>query len=551
MRIAKWLRTLIWEHPVFWVALGVPLFMHLSKLPDNSWNMEILIARNLLDGFGFVGAPLDPPALWRPPLPVVVLLPIQMLTQDPLRIYAVFGTLALLGFTLAMFYLMKMLGGPLAAHFAQLIILASPAYTMVLNRIYTYNGYLLFLGLATAAVLTTLWSWKRVDWRRDVLSGLCWGAVFLTRPEAILLFGAGLLAYFIFHRSLGLSIRMAAIGILIQGLAFLLIYAPSVVTFSRLQKKYNLIGQESLMTFYAGAHFASNQLTGDIDGEGYIETLERYGTPAKYNYSLIRFMIAHPSAVYIRIGQNLRNFRTIILAQAMFSPWDYTAFLLAGSILIFARPPSLPRSALVGYGMLLVAASPYFLVFHADVRYTLMFVLMLGLFICFTGLSFWTWLGPYLRNSRKWKWLPVLPTIGLIILCSQRLDTAVKTACDHTINMQIWRDLAVSFREKLGISGTPVVLFMGPDETLYSGGDFLWFSYFARTAMPWCGSPTCSAGEKTFPRDKMYSYLGKPLDYLWLPDAKLPSTAAPYKLIAEHVPIASLGPYSLIEVSKH
>src|SRR6185369_15583439 len=110
--------------------------------------------------------------------------------QDPLRIYAVYGTLTLLGFSLAMFYLVKMLGGPVAAHFSQLIILVTPAYTMVLNRIYTYNGYLLFLGLATLAVLTTLWSWKRVDWKRDVLSGLCWGAVFLTRPEAILLFGA-------------------------------------------------------------------------------------------------------------------------------------------------------------------------------------------------------------------------------------------------------------------------------------------------------------------------------------------------------------------------
>src|SRR5215831_2239826 len=186
MRILCWMRALLWEHPLIWIGVGIPVFLRLSVLPTNSWNMEILIARNLLDGFGFVCTPLDPPALWRPPLPVILLLPIQLLIQDPMRIYAIFGTLMLVGFSVAMFYLMKMLGGPLAGHFVQLIVFATPAYTMLLNRIFTFNGYLVFLGLATSAILATLWSWKRVDWRRDLLSGFCWGLVFLTRPEAIL-----------------------------------------------------------------------------------------------------------------------------------------------------------------------------------------------------------------------------------------------------------------------------------------------------------------------------------------------------------------------------
>ena len=61
-------RRICLEHPVLWIALGLPLFIHLSSLPDNSWNVEMMIARNLIDGYGFVDAPLDPPALWRPPL---------------------------------------------------------------------------------------------------------------------------------------------------------------------------------------------------------------------------------------------------------------------------------------------------------------------------------------------------------------------------------------------------------------------------------------------------------------------------------------------------
>lgn len=101
MRELRLARCCFVEHPLLWVSLGIPLFAHLSVLMVNSWSIEILIARNILNGYGFVAVPLDPPALWRPPLAVGLLVPIEMFIHDPVVIYRVFGTLSLVGFLVA------------------------------------------------------------------------------------------------------------------------------------------------------------------------------------------------------------------------------------------------------------------------------------------------------------------------------------------------------------------------------------------------------------------------------------------------------------------
>ena len=95
MRILRLARCFLWEHPLLWVSLGIPLFAHLSVLMVNSWSIEILIARNILNGYGFTAVPLDPPAVWRPPLAVGLLVPIEMFFDDPVVIYRVFGTLSM------------------------------------------------------------------------------------------------------------------------------------------------------------------------------------------------------------------------------------------------------------------------------------------------------------------------------------------------------------------------------------------------------------------------------------------------------------------------
>ncbi len=274
------------------------------------------------------------------------------------------------------------------------------------------------------------------------------------------------------------------------------------------------------MTFYAGARFANNQLKGDPDGAGYMESVAQFGNPEKYQNSFVRFMISNPRAIYVRMGKNLRNFENLVNSGTILNLWDYVMLLAFSSLLLLARPPSLPTIPLFGYMTLLLMASPYFIVFHLDLRYSLMFVLMLVLWTVVATLLFWTWVGKELQIGPMWKILCILPAIGLIILCHARVESALSTAKSDKVNLLPWRQLANSFRANVGPGGTPVVAWISADGTVYSGGDFLWFSYFARTAVPWCGDPNCYAGN-LFPRDRIYSFKGKALEYLWVPDERV------------------------------
>ncbi len=164
MRTLKFIRQLLWEHPLFWLVLVLRSLYTFSALPLNSWNVEMLIARNILDGFGFVDTPLDPPALWRPPLAVGVLIPIERFLKDPEVVYSIFCTLTMVGFLVAVFYLMKFIGGNVAAHFSQLVLLTIPAFTGPVGHQLQLLSYILVFSVGTLAVFLTLRSWQRASW---------------------------------------------------------------------------------------------------------------------------------------------------------------------------------------------------------------------------------------------------------------------------------------------------------------------------------------------------------------------------------------------------
>ena len=535
-------RRICLEHPVLWIALGLPLFIHLSSLPDNSWNVEMMIARNLIDGYGFVDAPLDPPALWRPPLAVALLVPIEMLVNDPKWIYAIFGALTLLAFMTSVFYLMKMLGGIVAAHFSLLLVFSTPAFTSLVSHQLQLLSYLLVFSLVTVSILATIWSWRRSDWRRDIAVGLCWGAAFLARPETILLVAVSLLASLTLHRSLGIARKRAVWSLLLQLAAFLLIYEPSVTVFRLAQQRHHLYGQESLFTYYAGAHFASNHLTGDDDAVGYQESLARFGSPEAYQNSLLRFMVAHPQAIAERVRQNLSNFRRLLESNVILNVRTCLAFLLFSSILVAGKPPPVPRRILALYFTLLLLASPYFLVFHVDPRYPLLFTVIFVLWISTVALSAWTAIGARFQLHWTLKWILAA---GLALLCAGNLNGAIHRAGDAAVDLTPWQEMAVAFRSRVKVEGTPVVGFLSPEGIMMSGGDFYWFSYYAHTAQPWCGDPNCETAT-TFPRSRIYSFLGKPPDYLWVRDEGVPKVQRAHRIVVQHIPAGRLGCYSLL-----
>jgi hypothetical protein len=549
MHLGSRARRFLWDHPLFWVAVGIPLFMQLCRLPADSWNVEILIARNLLEGHGFVVGPLDPPALWRPPLAVFMLLPIEMLFQSPYYVYSVFGALTLVGLMIGTFYLMKRLGGPVAAHVSQLMILLTPAFTTLVSRQPTVLSYLLLFAMVTFSILATLRSWSRAHWKRDVQAGLCWGIAFLARPEVVALFGVGLLVGFVFRRRLGVSRRQAVSRAVFQASTFLAIYIPSVLVFATVQKQHDLVGQAPLVTYYAGARHANNKVAGDTDGSGYEESVKQFGSPEEYGSSMMRFMLAHPEAIKLRVGQNLKNLCESLRWFQLITLWDCVAFLVLSSALVFARRPRLPSFPVMIYLASLLAASPYFLLFHVDVRYCLLFVLLLVLCVLFLALLWWTWVASFLNLGSTGRRLVVVPTLVLVLLCEQRVVHALTTAPQNVVSLRPWRQLDRGFREHVAIGGTPpVVGFVIASGRMMFGGDALWFSYFGHTAWPWCGHPHCYAG-RFFPRDKIYSFTGKPQDYLWIPDNKVSSIKLPNEIVAQRVQVDSYGSYSLLRLT--
>src|SRR5206468_450642 len=112
--------------------------------------------------------------------------------------------------------------------------------------------------------------------------------------------------------------------------------------------------------------------------------------------------------------------------------------------------------------------------------------------------------------SRIEKWFLVVPTFGLVILCAVRLNAAAATAMTNVVDTTPWKELATGFREGVGPERTPVVEFFSPEGTEMFADDYLWFSYFAGTALPWCGYSNCDAGS-VFPQSRIYSFLGKPV----------------------------------------
>jgi hypothetical protein len=132
-----------------------------------------------------------------------------------------------------------------------------------------------------------------------------------------------------------------------------------------------------------------------------------------------------------------------------------------------------------------------------------------------------------------------------VVLCGFKLGFAVRTAGREAADVEPWRQLAVAFRETVGDNGTPVVHYIGPQGIAVPGGDFLWFSYFARTAMPWCGSPDCP-DETVFPRGRIYSFRGKMPDYVWVPERHAGAAWRAGLKTVNRVYIDGVGVYELV-----
>jgi ABC-type multidrug transport system fused ATPase/permease subunit len=477
---------------------------------------------------------MDPPALWRPPLAVLALVPIESLIEDPAIVYNIFAMSCLAATTLGLFYLMKHVGGLAAAHFSQLFAFTLPMFVMLVNRQLQMLSYLIMFAVVVAALLATMSAWTKLSKWGDARVGLLWGLAFLARPETIVFFGVTLFVSAVVYWRVHRSSRTVLRQLFLQALCFLLLYGPVMATYRHVQRTHDLIGQEPLMTYYAGEYFASNTPAADPDGEGYAASVRRYGDPSLYGHSFVRFALAQPDAVLTRIRQNIVQAIDLLSRRAVHMA-DWIVFIVFGAMLGRSTSSPIPGMYLLLCGALLTAASTYFLLFHIDPRYLLAFLLMLLFFVQTMAVLLWRQAGRYWRDSALERVVVAICTMVLVGLLVARVSTAITTAREGAIDVTSFRALAERFRAEIGTEGTPAVGFVPLNS------DAMWISYFANTSIPWLGDTAL------FPRDKVYSFTVRAPDYLLIPGSTdLRSIGNPPVLWTETFP--RIGVYACVDV---
>jgi len=356
------------------------------------------------------------------------------------------------------------------------------------------------------ALHATIAAWSNRSLARDLWVGCAWGLAYLARPEMSALFGVTVLCSALLYHGKQLDKGPPWRRVCAQISCFLLICLPTQAIAHQAATRHDLIGQVPLVTYYAGEYFAARVPAADADGEGYAASVKRFGDPATYQHSLVRFAVRHPDAVLTRVRQNVANTVELFSTATVVRWRDWLAFLVLASALVFSKPPPFPARYLILYCTLLTAASSYFLLFHVDPRYPLAFVLMAAFSMLVGAMLAWQHLaGAWQQRTAGFTAIAV-STAAMSVLCLSRVDEAVRTADEVALDLTPYRAVAEHFRAEIGAAGTPAVGFA----PIHSDS-MLFISYFADTAIPWRGDVS------TFPRDRIYSFTNRVERYSLLP----------------------------------
>ena len=519
------------NHPILWIPfIGGITFSNVSLMSDR-WNVELMIAKNILGGFGMVLDPGSPPALWRPPLPSLLLVPIEYFIEDPNLVFRIFITILVIAFFCTIFYFLRRNFGVVLANLLTPMIFSMPIF-LTLPFYQTIFGAMLSLPLIALSLL--LFQQLKERGRKGTSLGL--GAVFgllaITRPEGVIYFTLTIPLVFV---SNALSWKNKAIGVLLLCVGFGLFYIPKTITYETWKKDYQLIGATSLETCFAGELHAKRVPVPpgtDMDGEGYRYMVEKYGPTSDYHHSLLRFISKHPAKVMERFMWNISPYWNMFLNNIR---WDLAFFLvLLPFIFFWSETSNLTKQKpweLV-HLVALFGGSLFFLFFHPDLRYSVSWLLIFSILLCFLGAI----LSPWVRKlfSRTYHWLGSPDngmTAGIL-----KIDHLAKYIRSHPTTMALFatligmhfigfdiapqgqpieinkvKALAMEFNKlKRDDTEVPTVNIGGPDFNSLDSR-FL-FSYFTGTGIPWGGS-----SKTIFRRDLIYSFWPNIPDYFIFP----------------------------------
>ncbi len=159
-RIKFMLTAIAAEYPVLWAIVGAAFFFHVGGLlPTIQWNVfEIMIGKNLLLGNGYIAAPLDSPAIWRPMLASFMCAFMEMVASDPVMVFRLVYAVSMISLLVTGFYLAKRIWG---VH--GFVLIFAPYQAYIRNAIKKYD----LLGHTAAITFYNSEGWTR-DIKGDV-----------------------------------------------------------------------------------------------------------------------------------------------------------------------------------------------------------------------------------------------------------------------------------------------------------------------------------------------------------------------------------------------
>jgi hypothetical protein len=495
-------------HPVFWALAGAILFTVWGGLiPRIRWNaVEMMIGRNLLLGNGFVMAPLDPPALWRPPFAVFLCALVELFNTDPFIVYRAIYAVSLTTFLIASFYAAKALWDTTAAHLACIFILTSGAMTgRLVSHIHgiSHVAFLLAIG---PALWCTVWALRNLTRMRLLCAGVCWGVTYCARWETLLYFvvTAGVLLYAL-HAAHKNFRSLARISMFVLG--FALLFAPAIAYQSWAKARYRIWGPSAITTFYASEAWVTG--TGDEDA-GFAKAESLYGSLESNRFSLFRAIVRNPSALRARLGINVPRFLRLFADREFFDPaW---LILIAG----FGFDLALTGKRLVSLAWLglLFLCSTTVCLFQIDPRYSIVSLPCVLLILCGGVACFANGVQRIFGRGKLAAGVACLLLLGLRSgSTSYRQLIYAETNPVRSVGartVEFARDLARHFRQVTRTDRPSVLMVRLDGDSGMNQTDMFLVPYFAGTAIAW-PQPTL------YPRDKIFSMTPKEPDYIYVP----------------------------------
>jgi hypothetical protein len=514
MKLNAQIKSIVTNTPIVWGIFGILFFWHVGGLLDKiGWNaIEIMIGKNLLSGNGYIVAPLDPPAIWRPVFIPFLCALTEIITKDPKLIFRIIYTISLTNFIIWSFYILKIIHNKKAGHICCFLIMSCPALTyLIIGGAHTFShiGFLLIIGPAIYFTFRMIIEHKTIF---GIASGILWGLIYLTRPETIV--------FFICTSIYAISICLIAKKknsfleiFFFFFVSFLIFLIPYELYLNHVRSQYNIIGQMPIVTFYNSEGWA-RELDGDTEAAGYGLAIKFYGPIESNKFNVLRAIIKNKSAFFDKLRINLKKFYNKIFENNFFNPM----------IIIFALFPFISFPIVrkpvknILYFAILFGGSHMIAIFHIDSRYLIITIPSL-LFLGSSGLSiFFELVSAVVKRFKAPKFIGTIAFLFMVLLVANFKNNIIEIfKKDVHKDIEIGKGLADAFIKNIRGRELKVLSIIPPSNSRYDGVDMFLVSYYANTALEWGSS-------EIYPRDKIFSFVKKNPDYVYLPEEKIYQT---------------------------